>query len=278
MPLFEGDHAFTGGLRGSEPELVYAGATSFCRRRYTRDLTEADVVVTGVPFDAATTYRPGARLGPRAVRAASANLVFGAVWPWNLDPFETLAVIDWGDIVSPEGRWEPMADAVEAHVARVTEAGARMLTMGGDHYVSLPLLRAHHARYGPLALVHFDAHSDTWADDHPHHGTMFREAVDEGLIDVAHSVQIGIRTDNGDDCDFAILTAPWVHLHGPVATAAYVRERVGAARAYLSVDLDCPDPAYAPGTRTPVVGGLSPFQAQVALWGLAPIDFVGMDV
>jgi agmatinase len=278
VPLSDGDRAFTGEILGSEPELVYAGATSFCRRRYTRELDGVDVVVSGVPFDAATTYRPGARLGPRAVRIASANLVFGSVWPWNLDPFDTLAVTDWGDVVSPEGRWEPMVEAVEAHVARVTAAGARMLTIGGDHYVSLPLLRAHHAHYGPLALVHFDAHSDTWVDDHPHHGTMFRQAVDEGLVDVEHSVQIGVRTHNADDCDFAILTAPWVHLNGPIATAAYVRERVGDARAYLSFDVDCLDPAYAPGTGTPVIGGLSTAQAQMILWGMVAIDFVGMDV
>src|SRR3954467_14916918 len=113
MRFSPGDHAFTGGLRGGEPEPVYAGAPGFGRRRYPRGLAGAGVVVTGVPFDAATTYRPGARLGPRAVRAASAGLSFGAVWPWNLDPFDTLAVIDWGDLVSPEGRWEPMVEAVE---------------------------------------------------------------------------------------------------------------------------------------------------------------------
>ncbi len=278
MPAPEGDHAFTGELLGSHPEAAYAGATSFCRRRYARDLTGVDVVVSGVPWDSATTNRPGARLGPRSIRTASAALAFGDVWPWNLDPFDALAVIDWGDVVFGEGRWDAMRDAVEAHIAGIVASGARTLTLGGDHYVSLPILRAHHARHGPLALVHFDAHSDTWDDDHEHHGTMFRAAADEGLVDVEHSVQIGIRTHNHDDCGFAVLTAPWVHLHGPVAAAAYVRERVGDARAYLTFDIDCLDPAYAPGTGTPVVGGLSTFQAQMILWGLTAIDFVGMDV
>ena len=273
-----GDHAFTGGLYGSEPELVFAGATSFARRRYSRDINGADIVVSGIPWDVSTTYRPGARLGPRAIRQASANLCFGKVWPWNLDPFDTLAVIDWGDVVFAEGNWAEMATLLEAHANAIVGAGKKMLTMGGDHYVSLPLLRAHHARYGPIALVHFDAHSDTWDDDHEHHGTMFRTAIDEGLVDVDHSVHIGLRTFNDDDCGMAILTAPWVHDHGTSAVATFVQERVGSAPAYLTFDIDCLDPAYAPGTGTPVVGGLTTAQAQAILFGLVGIDFVGMDI
>lgn len=278
MAISTGDNAFTGPLTGSNPELVFAGATSFARRRYTRDITDADVVVSGIPWDGSTTYRPGARLGPRAIRQASANLCFGRVWPWNIDPFDTLAVIDWGDVTFYEGNWESMASALEAHAASIVNAGKKMLTFGGDHYVSLPLLRAHHAKHGPLALVHFDAHSDTWDDDHEHHGTMFRRAITEGLIDVDHSVHIGLRTFNDDDCGMAILTAPWVHDHGATAVSTFIRDRVGDTPAYLTFDIDCLDPAYAPGTGTPVIGGLTTAQAQAIMFGLVGIDFVGMDM
>lgn len=278
MALSTGDNAFTGQALGSNPELVFAGATSFARRVYSRDLSRADVVVSGIPWDGSTTFRPGARLGPRAIRQASANLCFGRVWPWNIDPFDTLAVIDWGDVVFYEGNWSSMASELEAHAAAIVQAGKKMLTLGGDHYVSLPLLRAHHAVHGPLALVHFDAHSDTWDDDHEHHGTMFRTAIDEGLIDVERSVHIGLRTFNDDDCGMAILTAPWVHEHGAEAVSTFIRERVKDAPAYLTFDIDCLDPAYAPGTGTPVVGGLTTAQAQAIMFGLVGINFVAMDM
>ena len=278
MPIHEGDHAFTGELLGSLPELVFAGATSFARRRYTRDLDGADVVVTGIPWDSSTTYRPGARLGPRAIRQASANLVFGRVWPWNLDPFATLAVIDHGDVVFHEGYREHMVERVEAHADRVLGAGKRMLTLGGDHYVALPVLRAHARRHGPIALVHFDAHSDSWEEDYEHHGTMFLTAAREGIVDPMRSVQIGVRTFNEHDWGYTILTAPWAHDHGAAAVAAVVRDVVGDGPAYLSFDIDCLDPAYAPGTGTPVVGGLSTYEAQSIIYALAGLDFVGMDV
>jgi agmatinase len=279
MPIHEGDRAFMGSsIMGSDPELVFAGATSFCRRRYTRDLEGADVVVSGVPWDCTTTYRPGARLGPRAIRQASANLCFGKVWPWNLDPFDHLGVIDWGDITFDEGYRDVMVSNVERHARSIVGAGRTMLTLGGDHYIALPLLRAHAERYGKLALVHFDAHSDTWDEDYEHHGTMFLTALDEGLIDNERSVQIGIRTFNAEDQGFRILTAPWVHEHGVDAVAEVVRARVGDAPAYLSFDIDCLDPVYAPGTGTPVCGGLSTYQAQAVLHRLVGVPFVGMDM
>ncbi len=279
MPIHVGDRAFVGSsIMGSDPELVFAGATSFCRRRYTRDLEGADIVVTGVPWDSTTTYRPGARFGPRAIRQASANLCFGKVWPWNLDPFDHLGVIDWGDVTFDEGYRDAMARNVEAHARTVVSAGRKMLTLGGDHYIALPLLRAHAERYGKVALVHFDAHSDTWDEEYEHHGTMFLTALDEGLIDNERSIQIGIRTFNAEDQGMLILTAPWVHDHGADAVVAAVRERVGDSPAYLSFDIDCLDPVYAPGTGTPVCGGLSTHQAQAVLHRLVGVNFVGMDM
>ncbi len=278
MATNPGDNAFTGDLYGSAPELVFAGATSFARRKFTRDLEGVDVVVSGIPWDGATTYRPGARFGPRAIRQASANLCFGKVWPWNLDPFDTLAVIDWGDVMFPEGNWPTMSELLQRHADLIVQDGKKMLTLGGDHYVTLPILRAHARVHGPIALVHFDAHSDTWDDDHEHHGTMFLTAINEGLIDVAHSVHVGVRTFNDHDWGMAILTAPWVHDHGTTQVAEFVRTRVGARPAYLTFDIDCLDPSCAPGTGTPVVGGLTTAQAQAILYQLGGIDFVGMDV
>ena len=266
-------------LYGTRSEPAYAGALSYMRRRYTRDLGGVDIAVSGLPSDISTSSRPGARLGPRGIRAASTHLAFGAHWPWGFDPFDRLAVVDMGDVNFEPGYLEAMLEAVEAHADHVLDAGARMLSFGGDHLVSLPLLRAHARRHGPLRLVHFDAHSDTWLEDGVlNHGTMFLHALEEGLIDPSHSVQIGIRTDNPDSHGFEILDARAVHAQGAAAIAARTREVVGDGKAYLTFDIDCLDPSCAPGTGTPVVGGLSTAQAQQILCGLTGIDFVSMDI
>ena len=169
---------------------------------------------------------------------------------------------------------------IEAYATRLLASGARMLTMGGDHFITYPLLKAHHAKYGALSLVHFDAHSDTWRDDGPRvdHGTMFFHAAREGLVEPSRSVQIGLRTGNKECHGFNILNADWVHEHGPEAVIERVREVVGDRHAYLTFDIDCLDPCYAPGTGTPVCGGLSSWQARRIVRGLHPIDFVGMDL
>jgi agmatinase len=274
-----GDGAFTAkSPYGTRTEPSYAGALSFARRRYTRDLEGVDVVVSGIPSDLSTSNRPGARLGPRGIRAASAQLAWGAVWPWGFDPFERLHVIDWGDVCFDEGYVDRMMKSVEAHVATVLDGGASMLTLGGDHLVTLPLLRAHARRFGPLALVHFDAHSDTWREDELNHGSMFFHALGEGILDPEHSVHVGIRTHNDETHGFEILDAVWVRERGPAAAAQRVRERVGERKAYLTFDIDCLDPSVAPGTGTPVVGGLDTLEARQILWKLGGIDFVAMDM
>ena len=157
-----------------------------------------------------------------------------------------------------------------------------MLTFGGDHYITYPLLKAHAEKFGaPLSLIHFDAHSDTWPDegaDTMNHGTMFRRAVNEGLIDPKHSVQVGIRTWNDDTLGIHALDAPWIHAHGPGAALERIAALVGERPAYLTFDIDCLDPAFAPGTGTPVPGGLSTAQALQIVRGLEPVHLVGMDV
>ena len=276
-----GDHAFTArSPYGLRDEATYAGALSFLRRPYTRDPKGVDVAVTGIPFDLATTNRPGARLGPRAVRAASTQLSWGPPWPWGFDPTKRLAIVDTGDCALDHGRPADIPGRIERHAADILGAGASVLAIGGDHFITLPLLRAPAARHGPLALVHFDAHSDTWSDEEGRidHGTMLFHAAREGIVDVTRSVQIGIRTHNEDRLGFTWLDAAWVHEHGPAATARETRRIVGDAKAYLTFDIDCLDPAYAPGTGTPVSGGLSTYQAQSIIRALAGVDFVGMDV
>ena len=276
-----GDQAFRKtDLLGRETEMTYAGALSFLRRRYSRDLSGADVAVSGVPYDGAVTNRSGARLGPRAVRAASTQLAELKAFPFGFDPFDTLAVVDYGDCFLDAHHPETLVDTVEAHIKGMLDAGVFPLTLGGDHFISYPILRAIKAQHGPVALVHFDAHPDTWDDDGAQldHGSMFLRAKTEGLIDVSKSTQVGIRTHNCSDHGFDILTAPWVHRNGADAAIAAILERAGDAKVYLTFDIDCLDPAFAPGTGTPVPGGLSSAQALDIVRGLGDLNLVGADV
>lgn len=276
------DNAFTAtGLHGMvEGSPSYAGALSFMRRKYTRDLEGVDVAVTGIPLDMATTNRPGARFGPRAIRAASPGISWARPWPWDFDPFERLAVIDYGDCEFDPGEPETIVPFIEKHIAEILSKGAASLVLGGDHFVSYPVLKAYAAHHGPLSLVHFDAHSDTWSENTRRldHGTMFYHAVNEGLVDDSRSVQIGLRTTNDEPMGFNILDARWVNENGPAAVADKVKEVVADNKVYLTFDIDCLDPAFAPGTGTPVCGGLSTYQTLEIIRGLAGINLVGMDI
>ena len=276
-----GDQAFRSDrLHGREPEMTYGGALSFLRRRYTRDLTGVDVVVSGVPYDCATTFRPGCRLGPQAIRAASVQLAELKAFPFGFDPFDHLAVTDYGDCFLDPAYPLGVSNAIATHARTILAGGAKMLTFGGDHFVSYPLLKAHAEHHGPVALVQFDAHSDTWTDDGVRldHGTMFARAADQGAIDPGRSIQVGLRTHNDTDRGFEILTCPWVHRHGMDATLDAIRRRVGDAPVYVTFDIDVLDPAFAPGTGTPVAGGLATWQALELVRGLAGLNLVGMDV
>ena len=209
-----GDQAFRAtSLHGRAAEMTYGGALSFLRRPYTRDLDGVDIVVSGVCFDVATSGRPGARFGPRAIRAASVGLAELPAYPWGFDPFDTLAVVDFGDCFLDWGHPAEVVSAVETHADGILASGATMLTLGGDHFITYPLLKAHAKLHGPLALVHFDAHPDTWDDDGARldHGSMMLRAAREGLIDPAHSVQIGVRgTQNALGLDAISMNTPIV--------------------------------------------------------------------
>ena len=276
-----GDLAFTQkSLYGINAEPMYSGALSFLRRVYRRDLTGVDIAVSGIPYDLATSGRSGTRLGPQAMRRASVNLAWGAHYPSGVDVFAQQAIVDYGDLVFDPGFPEHIPAAIEAHAQKILDHDVMMLTLGGDHFISYPLLRAHARKYGPLALIQFDAHSDTWAvEGKPiDHGSMFYQAVQDGIIVPEKSVQIGIRTHNADPLGIEVIGAHQVHSQPLEETVARVRGIVGDHPAYLSFDIDCLDPAFAPGTGTPVCGGLSTAQAQMIMRGLSTVRFVGMDI
>ena len=276
------DTAFTRAeRRGLAYENAFGGATSFLRRRYTKDLAGVDLAVTGVPFDQAVTHRPGTRFGPRAIREASTLQPFDPPYGWGFDPLSELAVVDYGDLAFDYARVGDFPAALSAHATGILEAGAGMLTLGGDHYLTLPVLQAHAARFGPMRVIQFDAHSDLWADDdlgRIDHGTMMYKAVKQGFVDAAHSVQLGIRTDCPDHMGFTVIDAPELHRTDPAALAARIREIVGEGPCYITFDIDALDPAFAPGTGTPVGGGMASWQAAAILRGLAGIDLKGGDV
>lgn len=276
------DQAFTRtDPRGLSFENAFGGATSFLRRRYTKDLSGVDLAVTGIAFDQAVTHRPGTRFGPRAIREASALQAFDAPYGWGYDPLSRLSVVDYGDMAFDYADPRAVPARIEAHLGAILDAGAAPVTLGGDHSITLPILRAVAARHGPVALIQFDAHSDTWVDDDPEridHGTFLYKAIREGVVDAAASVSIGIRTDNPDTLGVTILDAPSVHRDGVDATLDRIRQVIGNRSVYLTFDIDALDPAFAPGTGTPVWGGLASWQAAAMLRGLAGVDLIGGDV
>ncbi|MDO6563391.1 agmatinase [Amphritea sp. 1_MG-2023] len=243
--------------------------------------SDADVVVSGVPFDLATSGRPGARLGPKGIRLASANLAWEEYrWPWQFAVQDELKVADYGDVWFKYGEPAMLVENLTAHAQRLLENDKTMLTFGGDHFITLPVLRAHAEKHGPLSLIHFDAHTDTYSEGGAiDHGTMFHHAMVEGLVNPEYSVQIGIRTSyDAENHKYNVLDAAWVDQHGAEATLERIREIVGDRKTYLTFDIDCLDPAFAPGTGTPVSGGLSTTAALRIVRGMVGIDLVGMDV
>jgi agmatinase len=276
------DHAFTGAKKGSIIEPTFSGALSFMRRLYSKDVSGCDAVVWGVPYDCVTTMRAGTRFGPAAIRAASAQFCPGDTqYPRNNDPFETLAMVDFGDCIIDHMRPQDAHASIEAQASAILAKAPQLITLGGDHSITLPLLRAHAKKHGPMALVHFDSHQDTWAADDGliSHGNFVTHAVAEGLIDVKHSVQIGIRTTAPDDFNIRIIDAYQMADLGIAGVITEIKRIVGGMQAYLTFDIDCLDPAFAPGTGTPVSGGPTAREALMILDRiLDQIDFIGMDI
>jgi agmatinase len=248
--------------------------------RHNRD---APVCIAGVPLDIGTTNRSGARFGPAAVRQASRMLVDGAHPVHRVTPAEA-AVSDIGDFEIALGDIPASLRLIEQQAAGLKH----LVAIGGEHGITLPLLRALSKRHGPVALVHFDAHVDTWPDNFGQafaHGSVFYHAIEEGLVEPRRMIQIGIRSPverEVHDWTLAkgvtILTAQGVHEAGCPAVTQHIHEIVGAGPCYLTFDIDALDPAFAPGTGTPEVGGLASWQAQAILRRLGDLNFVGMDL
>jgi agmatinase len=281
MPSKSIDHAFTASrLMGAATDPTHAGALSFMRRKYTKSLEGVDVAVWGIPFDAAVSNRPGARFGPQAIRRASAIFDNDPQYPFDLDLFEAMAVIDYGDCLLDYGNHQQTPGTIEAEAAKILGSGAFLLTLGGDHYVTWPLLKAHVEKHGPLALVQFDAHQDTWDDDGERidHGSFVGRAAKQGLIDTSKSIQIGIRTHAPEDCGIRMIYGHEVEDMSAQEIADTIIARTAGAPVYLTFDIDCLDPAFAPGTGTPVAGGPSSAKALSILRKLGALDIRGADV
>lgn len=273
---FHGNHHY--GM-GYEP--TYSGANSLFRRQYSRDLHGVDIVAWGVPYDLSVTNRPGCRFGPRGIRAASTNVAWdGGPWYWDFDPFEKLRMVDYGDCTFDPGFPMEIPDTIYREAKSILASNAFLLTMGGDHSVTYPILRAQAERHGPISLIQIDAHSDTWEESPKRfdHGSMFYHAMQEGILDAEHSIQAGLRTYNAKSHGFKTLTAEFVHEQGVAATVATIKEVVGDRPAYLTFDIDALDPAFAPGTGTPVCGGLTTWQAISLIRKLTGVNLIGADV
>jgi len=275
------DHAFTAtSLTSSASDPTFAGARSFMRRRFTKDLTGVDAAVWGIPFDAATSNRPGTRFGPQAIRRASAIFDNDPQYPFRRDLFADMAVIDYGDCLLDYGNHQETPAAIERQAKAILDSGAFLLTLGGDHYVTWPVLKAHAERHGPLALVHFDAHQDTWSDDGRRidHGSFVARAARDGVIDPDRSIQIGIRTHAPEDFGIEIVYGHQVEEMSAAEIASLIVTHTKGAPVYLTFDIDCLDPAYAPGTGTPVSGGPSSAKMLSVLQKLHQLDIRGADV
>jgi agmatinase len=262
-------------------EAPFFGASTFLRRPYSRKLENIDIAVLGVPFDLAVCNRPGTRFGPRAIRQASRDVSsWDKQYPWGFNPFNHINVVDYGDVIYRYGNAGEMVEQTQACVADILNQGSQTLCLGGDHFVSLPILREIAKKHGPLSLVHFDAHTDTERNNNPYdHGCMFYRAVEEGIVDPTRSVQIGIRTHYDSEKDkFTVLDSSTVHRIGIESTVAQIKQVVADHMTYLTFDIDALDPAFAPGTGTPVPGGLTSNQVLEIFRKMKGINFIGMDI
>lgn len=266
----------------------YAGPSTFALLPQITEVERADIALVGVPWDAGVSYRSGARFGPSHIRQSSRLLR-----PYNpaqdFSPFAACQVVDGGDLaINPFNIGEAIEALTDA-AGEFAAAGTKLVTLGGDHTIALPMLRAAAKARGPVALIHFDAHLDTWDTYYGAeftHGTPFRRAVEEGILDTEAICHVGTRgplygvRDLEDDrrMGFGIHTTADVHRMGIDETVARLRERVGDRPVYVSLDIDVLDPAYAPGTGTPEAGGLSSLVLLEVLRGLAGLDIVGADV
>jgi agmatinase len=267
----------------------FSGIPTFMRQPVSRDLEAVDAAVVGIPFDSGTSHRSGARFGPRKIREASLSL-----WGFNavlgIAPAKELKMVDYGDIDVIPVDIRVTMETITSEISTILSQETLPISLGGDHSITLPLLRAHAAQFGPLAVIHFDSHPDTWNSefgDHPYsHGTPFRRALEEQLIDPQAYLQIGIRgpvsdsfdLDEARDLGAQIITINEAFELGIPAVIKKVHDVVGLKPAYVSLDIDSIDPAFAPGTGTPEVGGFTSYQMLQLVRGLQGLKLVGFDL
>lgn len=268
-------------------QMAYAGIPSFMRLPVSRELEEVDVAIIGVPFDSgATSWRSGTRLGPRHIRANSLQL-----WGYNrvlgIGPLDVLQVVDYGDVTIEPTSIEKTAENITTETAQILATNTRIIALGGDHSITFPLLKAYAGKYGPLAVVHFDSHTDTYAYlETLEHGTPFYLALKEGFINPQAYIQVGIRgplwePDEVTDAralGAKVLTIETCFEMGIPAVIAAIQTRIGRRPLYVSLDIDAVDPAFAPGTGTPEVGGFSSYQILQLVRGLKGLNLVGCDL
>ena len=266
----------------------YAGLATYAKLPRLEDVTGADIAVLGVPFDNGASYRPGARFGPAHVRDASRLLS-----PYNpaqeVYPFAAKRMVDAGDVIATPFDIGLAIQQIESHAVDLGEKVERIVTIGGDHTIALPLLRAINKKVGPVAVLHFDAHLDTWSSNYGAsitHGTPFRRASEEGLIDQTASMHVGIhgpifeKADLEDDraLGFQLITAEFIEENGVSPAIEKMRSRLGDRPVYLSIDIDVIDPAHAPGTGFPEAGGLTSREVLRMIRALTDLNLVGADV
>lgn len=267
----------------------YAGIATFGRVPFGTDLSNVDVVVAGVPYDGSVSYRSGTRFGPRSIREQSLLL-----WGYNnsqkVAPFSQLKIIDMGDVDVVPPNIEATHRQIEAMADRVVSSRAKLIAIGGDHSISLPLLRSHAKRHGPVAVIHFDAHPDTWDSEYPghrySHGTPFKRAIEEGLIDTQAYVQLGIRGPTAGPKDYEdalqlgarMITLDEFRRRSIDDVLSEIHASISNRLTYVTLDIDVVDPAFAPGTGTPEVGGLTSYEILQLVRGLFGLRLVGFDL
>jgi agmatinase len=266
----------------------FAGIKTYMRLPHVTELDGVDAAAVGIPFDTGTSFRPGPRFGPEAIRSAS-SLLRPYHPAYGIDVVEALNTVDYGDVPVAPGDTPGSLERIEAGLAPLVAAGIFTLGLGGDHTITLAELRAHAKRHGPMALVQLDAHADTWDEyfgQKLFHGTTFKRAVEEGLLDPHASVQAGMRGSLYAAADeqlsaelgFRVIGSDELRALGPERYGEAVRERVAGRPVFLSFDVDFLDPAFAPGTGTPEIAGFSTAEAVAFLRALRGIDLVAADV
>ncbi len=267
----------------------YAGPSTFCRLPELRDVPYCDVAILGIPFDSGTSYRPGARFGPQAIRQASRHLRTNFHPEYDTEPFKTIQVADAGDVACNPFNIEEAIAQIEAAADELYQNVPNIVSLGGDHTIAVPLLRSVNKVAGQVALVHFDAHLDTW-DTYfgaPYtHGTPFRRAAEEGLFKDDASIHVGIRgplysrDDLANDAElgFKVVHCDELQSHGVEHVVKRIRDRVGDNPLYLSIDIDVLDPAHAPGTGTPEIAGITSRELVGIIRGLQGLKLVAADI